>query len=707
MPSVLRSKPVSCPALFLLAAHLACRTQSFDTAPIPEIRPKTTLLVPGEYASLASAMEAAQPGDVVKVGPGEFLGAVRLKSGVTLRGSGMDLTTLNVNKGPVILAEHVQQSVVEDLRLESRAQHDSAIVEVAKSSLTLRRCEIKPEKLTIPHHPSHTAEHHGIRADSNSHLILQSVNIHNLSGAGVRSTGTTSFIDSRAAENKDGLWLAGKAEIHRSVLEANRSAGVRSLNPGVLDVTDSHVIANFQGLEIYNSTATITRSYIQCNKRLGILAGWQARVELLDSILTANQDGGMRVEERSTAFAERSIIADNQRMGAETASAAARIELKQSIIYHNDLMGLRAGPGGTLVVYDSIIAGHHLFGIGSQDAYGKPSLLPQINIKNSILSVNNSRNIVGARTVDNIIESDPRFVDEEARDFRLQPDSPGRRAGTDGADIGVFPQWLPPSVFGRRARMSEASSSKAFSAPVTTPLAGRKLAVVIGISDYQDPTIKDLFYGRRDAEAVADFLRIKGYEVRRLSDGVKGTATLRAIRSALVWLSSAGPTDRVIFYFSGHGSDSPNPLGEGYGFLLPADTDKKDLAASALPFAELRHAFERTSAQNVTLLLDTCFAAGAKSVSRQVHKKAADITGGSFGPGRVALYSSRDNEPSLESHSDHHGYFTFFLLDAWRREMRAAEAVYRHLYHGVEGRTKGQQHPRKEYLDAEGEVATF
>lgn len=707
MPSVLRSKPVSCPALFLLAALLACRTQSFDPAPIPEVRPKTTLLVPGEYASLASAMEAAQPGDVVKVGPGEFLGAVRLKSGVTLRGSGMDLTTLNVDKGPVILAEHVHQSVVEDLRLEGLPQDNTAIVEVADSSLTVRRCEIKPKKLGISHHTYAFKEHHGIRADRNSHLYLQSVTIHDIPGPGVKSTGTTSFIDSRAAKNKDGLWLAGKTEIHRSVIEANRSAGIRVLSPGAINVIDSHLIANSAGIEIYHSTANITRSHIRNNNNFGLIAGWQAQAKLLDSIVTANQEGGLRVAERSTALVERSIIAENQQVGIETVLTSARIDLKNSVIYRNHKFGLMVRCGGQLVASDSIIMGHDFFDIGSEAPPCVSTAFPQTNIRNAILSSNIKNNFSGSVNLDNIIEANPLFVDADAWDFRLQSNSPGRRAGTDGIDIGVFPQWIPPSVFGRRARMSEASGSKAFATPVVNPLAGRKLAVVIGISDYHDPAIKDLYYGRRDAEAVADFLRIKGYEVRRLTDGTKGTATLRSIRSALIWLSSAGPTDRVIFYFSGHGSDAPNPLGEGRGFLLPIDTDSKDLAASALPVAELRHAFERTSAQNVTLLLDTCFAAGAKSVSRQAPKKATDITGGMFGPGRVALFSSRDNEPSLESHSDHHGYFTFFLLDAWHREMRAAEAVYRHLYHGVERDTKGQQHPRKEYLDAEGEVATF
>lgn len=109
------------------------------------------------------------------------------------------------------------------------------------------------------------------------------------------------------------------------------------------------------------------------------------------------------------------------------------------------------------------------------------------------------------------------------------------------------------------------------------------------------------------------------------------------------------------------------------------------------------------------VLLDTCFAAGAKSVAApRDGSKEAEITGGlTFGSGKVALYSSRDNEPSLEAAEYQHGYFTYHLLQAWAWRPRAAEAVYRHVYAGVTRDTADAQHPRKEYSEAEGEVPLF
>ncbi|MEM9488154.1 MAG: hypothetical protein AAGC55_03360, partial [Myxococcota bacterium] len=124
---------------------------------------------------------------------------------------------------------------------------------------------------------------------------------------------------------------------------------------------------------------------------------------------------------------------------------------------------------------------------------------------------------------------------------------------------------------------------------------------------------------------------------------------------------------------------------------------------------ELRRAMDRTAARRVRVILDACFAAGAKSVSAPGRRsKSSSITGGlTFGEGKVALYSSRDNEESLESSRHRHGYFTYYLLDAWKKNMRAADDVYRHIFDGVTRDTNNQQHPRKEYREAEGRVPIF
>ena len=151
-------------------------------------------------------------------------------------------------------------------------------------------------------------------------------------------------------------------------------------------------------------------------------------------------------------------------------------------------------------------------------------------------------------------------------------------------------------------------------------------------------------------------------------------------------------------------------MGDGRGFLVPSDARKDKIASTALPVAELRHALRNSEARIISLILDACFAAGVKSISKGGRKKASDITDNivASGSGHVSLFSSRDNESSQESDRCRHGYFTCNLLIAWNHEaLRAAEQVYSFVYKQVIQETKNSQHPRKDYDSAEGSVPTY
>ena len=78
-----------------------------------------------------------------------------------------------------------------------------------------------------------------------------------------------------------------------------------------------------------------------------------------------------------------------------------------------------------------------------------------------------------------------------------------------------------------------------------------------------------------------------------------------------------------------------------------------------------------------------------------------------FGFGKISIFSSRDNEPSLESPAHKHGYFTYHLLRAWEKGLRSADEVYGYVYEAVEKDTKGVQHPRRDYRETEGKAATY
>ena len=172
------------------------------------------------------------------------------------------------------------------------------------------------------------------------------------------------------------------------------------------------------------------------------------------------------------------------------------------------------------------------------------------------------------------------------------------------------------------------------------------------------------------------------------------------------------PRDRAIFYFSGDGSDESDPLGDSLGFLLPVDAGGDDVAATSVSLADISKATDNAAAQYFTVLLDACFAGGGKSVGdRRLGRKdlqEKSLTGGIvFGPGKISLYSSRDNQVSLESSEHQNDYFTHHRLAAWNRGLRDADDVYDHVYAAVTEETNHRQSPRRDYDQTEGAAATY
>lgn len=103
---------------------------------------------------------------------------------------------------------------------------------------------------------------------------------------------------------------------------------------------------------------------------------------------------------------------------------------------------------------------------------------------------------------------------------------------------------------------------------------GTTRAVIIGISDYQDPGIPDLLYAHKDAQAFAAYLQspaggsLPDENIRLL---INQQATMAAIAGELDWLVEAsGENDIAIIYFAGHG-DVEAKTARQPGFLLAYD----------------------------------------------------------------------------------------------------------------------------------------
>jgi len=135
---------------------------------------------------------------------------------------------------------------------------------------------------------------------------------------------------------------------------------------------------------------------------------------------------------------------------------------------------------------------------------------------------------------------------------------------------------------GAPAGMRQLSSQRAAS--------GVTRAVVIGISDYAAPGIRDLQFAHKDARAFADFLKSEAggaFPAGNIRLLLNEQATLAAIYDAFYWLRTQSEKgDKAILYFAGHGDLETEAFWQ-FGYLLAHDSPPNNFRTNAVRVEDL------------------------------------------------------------------------------------------------------------------------
>jgi len=196
-------------------------------------------------------------------------------------------------------------------------------------------------------------------------------------------------------------------------------------------------------------------------------------------------------------------------------------------------------------------------------------------------------------------------------------------------------------------------------------------AVVVGISDYQHPTIPDLRFADRDAEAFANFLRspaggsLDDDHLKVLTNQNATAGRIAEALDALVEQTNEG--DQVIIYFSGHGDVERKTISQP-GFLLCWDSPARVyMGGGTYSLAFLQEIVTTLSTQNkakVVVVTDACHA--GKLAGSQIG--GAQITGANLAQqyfNEVKILSCQPNEYSIEGEQwgGGRGVFSYHLVD--------------------------------------------
>ena len=192
----------------------------------------------------------------------------------------------------------------------------------------------------------------------------------------------------------------------------------------------------------------------------------------------------------------------------------------------------------------------------------------------------------------------------------------------------------------------------------------RAAGVFVGVSKQDDPGIRDLNFGDRDARRLhaifADANAAAGAAPELLHLLVNSDATCDAVRSALARASAAvraGQADLLVIHFSCHGSQ--------HGQLLLHDADRDQLDTTSLALHEVAATAAAIPDAQVIITLDCCFSGTVLGQPGSLNREAFERLMQSLrGEGRFVAWAAGPEEEAYESRSLAHGYLSYALAHA-------------------------------------------
>jgi uncharacterized caspase-like protein len=214
----------------------------------------------------------------------------------------------------------------------------------------------------------------------------------------------------------------------------------------------------------------------------------------------------------------------------------------------------------------------------------------------------------------------------------------------------VFDPSAPPLLNANARRVINAS----------LPQIQRKVALVIGIDRYDDPSIPALANAVGDARAIGKVLESQlGYETVVLENATK-KSVVTALNALAVEL---GPKDSVVLYYAGHG-ELVEATKLGYWQLSDSDPKRPE---TWLSNADIGKMVAQLEASQVALISDSCYSGSLVTDQRIRAASAAIDPAQVLSRKSVVVMSSGGNEPVADAGKQGHSPFAYSLINNLRQ----------------------------------------
>jgi len=140
--------------------------------------------------------------------------------------------------------------------------------------------------------------------------------------------------------------------------------------------------------------------------------------------------------------------------------------------------------------------------------------------------------------------------------------------------------------------------------PSLDSLYNQSYAVIIGINAYEKwPSLE---YAVNDARSIQKRLKEMGFDtVTLLDNNATRENILKVLGDELP--KKVEKNDRVIIFFAGHGQTEELADGSQMGYIIPVDSDTRNIFSTAISMDQVRQFSRRLPAKHVLYLIDACY----------------------------------------------------------------------------------------------------
>ena len=335
------------------------------------------LNVPGQYATIQAAIDAARSGETVKVGPGTFREKIVFKPGIRLVGGGMDVTTISIAGTTDCLdAKDCASGTISGFTFEHTAANPPNDVEYVVwlhgSAVQVHDCRMR------------NSGSFGVSCEDGDRSVVEDCEIVGAHTVGLRAkgAGTQPVFRGNRVHGTGGTGIvfndgaAGVAENNTS--EDNTQFGFSILDKGTAPtLTGNTVRRNKMSGFTYQKEAggTATNNIVTDNTEAGFRIADAGSVPTLShNQVKGNGLSGFIVLEGGGGLLDTNTSDANSGSGVMIRGAGTAPTLKNNRLTGNKLNGLYIGDGATPTAESNTVSGNVQSGVFIIDKNTAPTL---------------------------------------------------------------------------------------------------------------------------------------------------------------------------------------------------------------------------------------------------------------------------------------------------------------------------------------------